>query len=223
MDMLITISNSRLRNKYGVQTAWVLALVLLVLAISRVAWTAYSQAEIKKTNYEAQTVTPIKRATQPSYRVRDIVSANLFGDPNPKIVKKEAPKTTLNLTLQGILWASEPDFARAIITSGRTRSELYSVGENIKGAGASVKEIRTGDVLLNRNGATESLPMDKKTSGVGQPLLSFTDATNFQSASIKNNAANIRKRASRRLNAESTNTNLSDDNQERPRHDPMSE
>ena len=55
-------------------------------------------------------------------------------------------------------------------------TELYSVGESIKGAGASVKEIRGNEVLLNRNGATESLPLIKKTASGNRQIISFTQA-----------------------------------------------
>ena len=88
---------------------------------------------------------------------------------------KKAPKTTLNLTLQGILWATDANIARAIIMTGKKKSELYSVGEAIKGAQASVKEIRDGEVLLDRNGTTESLPLLKKTSSGNRQVISFSD------------------------------------------------
>lgn len=176
MDLLNTISNHRLWNKYSVQIVWALAILVLLLALSRIGWSVYTQSKTKTANYQQQQVAPIRQAARPSYRVNDIVSANLFGDPSPKVVVTKAPKTTLDLTLQGILWASESGMARAIIMSGRRKSELYSVGESIKGAGASIKEIRDDEVLLNRNGATESLPLVKKTTSGNRQIISFADA-----------------------------------------------
>ena len=208
MDLFNIISNNRLWNKHGTLALWLLACLALLIAVSRIGWTAYSQTKIKNANYQAQDINPLVRSSRPLSRVNDIVSANLFGDPTPKKVVKKAPKTTLDLTLQGILWATDPTQARAIIRSGKKSSELYSVGENIKGAGASVKEIRNGEVLLDRNGATESLPLLKKTSSGNRPLITYSDqSAERELASIprtlKRNASNTPKRVSR---AASNNT-----------------
>ena len=175
MDLFNIISNNRFWNKHGTLAVWLLACLALLIAVSRIGWTGYSQAKIRSANYQAQDINPLVNSSKPLYRVNDIVSANLFGDPTPEKVVAKAPKTTLDLTLQGILWATDSTQARAIIKSGKKSSELYSVGENIKGAGASVKEIRDGEVLLDRNGATESLPLMKKTSSGNGPLITYSD------------------------------------------------
>jgi len=65
--------------------------------------------------------------------------------------------------------------ARAIITSGNKKAGLYSIGEDIQGVGASVKEIRSDEVLLNRNGAVESLKIKKKSGG-GNSIISYNDS-----------------------------------------------
>lgn len=155
-------------------TVWAVAIVCLFLALTRIGWTAYSQRQIKLGNYQPQTIQPIIKRSGPSYRINELVSANLFGNPNPVKVVQQAPKTTLDLTLQGILWASDPSLARAIIQSGKKKSELYSIGESIKGAGASIKEIRNGEVLLDRSGATESLPLIKQTKSGNREIVSFS-------------------------------------------------
>lgn len=175
MDLFNIISNNRLRHKHGALAVWLLACLALLISVSRIGWSSYSQAKIKTANYLAQDINPLVTSSKQRYRVNDIVSANLFGDPTPKKVVEQAPKTTLDLTLQGILWATDSTQARAIIQSGKKSSGLYSVGEAIWGAGASVKEIRDGEVLLDRNGATESLPLLKKTSGAYGPLITYSD------------------------------------------------
>ena len=174
MELLNTIANNRFWSRHGLQAGWALSVLILLLAVGKVSWSAYQQAQLKQANYQPQSLAPIARTTQRGYRVNDIVAANLFGDPAPKPVLKQAPKTTLDLTLQGILWASDPNLARAIIMSGKRKSELYSIGEDIKGAGASVKEIRSGEVLLNRNGATESLPLVKLKGSGNRQIISYT-------------------------------------------------
>lgn len=139
------------------------------------AWTGYSQNKIKKQNYQFTEISAPSRNTLKTYRAQDIVAANLFGDPAPVKQIKEAPKTTLNLTLQGILSATDSSLARAIIQKGKSSSELYSVGEKIKGAGAAIKEIRINDVLLDRNGAIESLPLIKK-GGKNNQIISYSES-----------------------------------------------
>jgi len=169
MELLNTISTSRTWTLHGTKIAYAFAIVLLVLSLASVAWHANGQSKLKKQNYAAQKIAPIKTKPKESYRVVDIVRANLFGDPSPaKVVQKNAPKTTLDLTLQGVLSATDENMARAIIMSGKRNSKLYSIGETIQGAGVSIEEIRASEVLLNRSGAIESLPLVKgKGSSAG--------------------------------------------------------
>ncbi len=171
-----TISNNRLWNKHGVLVVWAIGILCLLLAFSKIAWTTYSERQTKLSDYQPQTIQAIAKPAGLGYRINDIVSANLFGDPAPaKKIVKVAPKTTLDLTLQGILWASDPSLARAIIMTGKKKSELYSIGEEIKGANASVKDIRDGEVLLNRAGATESLPLIKKNKSGDRAIITFSN------------------------------------------------
>jgi len=165
MDSLHTITNHPFIHKHGPTVALFASIICLVTLITLTGLDMRGQAKIKAENYTPQAIKPIRTNKRSSYRINDVVSANLFGDPKPVVEVKQAPKTTLDLTLQGILSATDKSVARAIISSGRSkRAELYSIGEEIKGAGALVKEIRDQEVILNRNGAIESLPLKKKTS-----------------------------------------------------------
>ncbi len=162
MELLNTISTSRTWTLHGTKIAYSVAIVLLVLSLASVVWHANGQSKLKKQNYAPQQIAPIQTKVKESYRVVDIVRANLFGNPSPsKLVQKNAPKTTLDLTLQGILSATDENMARAIIMSGKRNSKLYSIGETIQGAGVSIEEIRASEVLLNRSGAIERLPLVK--------------------------------------------------------------
>lgn len=174
MQLINAISNNRFASKHGLKITWGIAAVCLLWLLLSSAMTLREQHVIKNKNYAEQSLPTSTKSKQPNYRASDIVSANLFGDPNPKPVVRQAPKTTLDLTLQGILWATDSNMARAIIMSGKNSSKLYSVGESIEGAGASVKEIRDGEVILNRNGAVESLPLIKKTSSGNRQLITYS-------------------------------------------------
>lgn len=184
MQLLNAISNSRFWNKHSILLAWAIAALLLLIVTTRIGWISYSQSKIKASNYQPQDLRPLSKPEKRSNLGKEIMGANLFGNPNPPKVVVKAPKTTLNLKLQGILSATNPAMARAIIQGGKSKTaELYSVGDSIKGAGASIKEIRENEVLLNRNGATESLPLVKsKSSGKGGDIITYSDnnSTAFQ-------------------------------------------
>jgi type II secretion system protein C len=207
MQIANTIANNRFWSKHGVRTSWVLACLCLALSVSYVGWSIYSHSKTRAENLQPQAIAPLTQPTKRLYRASEITSANLFGDPAPKQVVTNAPKTTLNLTLQGVLSTSNPQFARAIITSGNTDAGLYSVGENIKGAGASVKEIRPHEVLLDRNGATESLPLVKSDLGNKKPIISFarTDARTTRADAISALQINSGQRESIRARISSAN------------------
>ena len=145
---------------------------------------------------ESEKINIISKNTHPAYRVNDIVSANLFGNPAPTVVKQTiAPKTTLDLTLVGVLWSSDNNLGRAIIMAGKKASELYSLGEDIKGASASIEEIRSTEVILNRNGALESLPLLEKQTNGNRPILTFENDIESDEAILSNIRSNTDNRA----------------------------
>jgi type II secretory pathway component PulC len=185
MQLLNTISTSRTWTRHGLKIAYGFSGLLLLAVSASVALSIKAQSEIKAANYAEQTIAPISKKAQHSYRVNDIINANLFGDPSPAPIAKVAPKTTLDLTLQGVLAASDTSIARAIIMSGKRNSKLYSIGESIKGAGVSIEAIKANEVLLNRNGAIESLPMVKpKSRGNGNgSIISYSDGSSGEVSS----------------------------------------
>ncbi len=200
MSFLSIIANNRLWNKHSVKLVWLLAILVLGLVFMSVGWTAWQQTKIKQTNYQEQTISPIRTASRPTYRINDIVAANLFGNPTPAPVAKVAPKTTLDLTLVGVLWSSDNSAGRAIIMSGKKASELYSVDEEIEGAGAKVEEIRDAEVILNRNGALESLPLNKLTDSNNRIIVSYdNDPAESALEEYQNPAPNTRQTASRNI------------------------
>ena len=59
-----------------------------------------------------------------------------------------APQTKLNLEFQGVLAASNPEMARAIIAVGSKEGRLYGVGAEIEGTNASIKTIE-GNIVID--------------------------------------------------------------------------
>lgn len=175
MSFIDTITNNRLWSKHSVKLVWLLAILFFTTIMISIIWNAWNLSKVKQSNYQTQELEPIAQSTQPGYNVSDITNANLFGDPAPPVVVEDAPETTLDLTLEGVLWSSDNTTGRAIIMVGKKAAELYSVGEEINGAGASVDEIRDGEIILNRNGVFESLPLIKLTTSGNREIITFVD------------------------------------------------
>ncbi len=167
MSLSAALNNNRTWNRHGLKIAWALAIFLFLLIAAGIAYSEYTNRNAKMADYAAQDLPPISNNSAPQYRVTEITSANLFGDPRPKqVINKNIPKTNLNLKLIGVLWASDQGMGRVIIQSGNKNANLYSIGDDIEGANASVKEINTNEILISRNGATEKLALVERKSAV---------------------------------------------------------
>ncbi len=175
------------------------ACAALLITLILVVMDQWDQRSIKVKDYAAQNVTAFTaNAQNRAIRSNIVTDGNLFGDSTPRVVTA-APQTTLNLTLKGILSANSPTMARAIIQSGTDASKLYSVGDNIRGSGANVEEIKADEVLLNRSGAIESLKL-KKAGNRNGANIEFTSAignsTDDQSALVAAAQLDQQRRAS---------------------------
>ena len=165
MNAIEKLNNNRIWAKHGVTIAWIISLVVFVTVVAHIGYSEYLSQQHRAADQAPQKLAPISRSSGPTYRVADITSANLFGDPTPKkVVTQNIRETNLNLKLVGVLWASNQKNARVIIQNGNKKAALYGVGDNINGANASVKEILASEILINRNGATEKLALVKKDS-----------------------------------------------------------
>ena len=78
----------------------------------------------------------------------------------------DAPETTLNLVLAGVI-AREPSSepGQAIILGANREQKVYSVGDTIDGAnGARLHSVHADRVVLNRSGQLESLRLPRELS-----------------------------------------------------------
>jgi len=201
MQLFNTISSHPFFHKHGPKVALIIAIFCLISLLVSSGFSLRNQKRIKAENYAPQPITSISKNKRLNYRINDVVGANLFGNPEKsKPVVRKAPKTTLNLTLHGILSTSDSNIARAIISSNKRKKEqLYSVNEKIDGANASIQEIREQEVIINRNGSIESLPL-KKVVSEGNNII-FTNTKNKQNLSKQNKANSVQ------TTLETSNTN----------------
>lgn len=100
----------------------------------------------------------------------NIASENIFGlaeketaAPQKEISKdvKNAPRTHLDLTLMGIVSASDPAYSSAIITY-RGSQGSYFVNSKIDGTSATVVSIFSDRLILDVNGTKQTLMLDDK-------------------------------------------------------------
>ncbi|MGB5444715.1 MAG: type II secretion system protein GspC, partial [Psychromonas sp.] len=91
---------------------------------------------------------------------------NLFGksvnpeaQPKKTLATETMVKTTLNLTLVGVVAASDPTYSSAIIAY-KGKQDSYFIDSKIEGTSASVKEIYDDRIVLDENGSYRILMLD---------------------------------------------------------------
>ena len=105
--------------------------------------------------------TNVKPQPRPNHD-RKIAQLHLMGKPAPATsVKKveNAPETTLNLKLLGVL-AGGKDYGYAIISSGGNKVKHYALGDDIPG-GASLHAVYADRVILERDIRMETLRLPR--------------------------------------------------------------
>jgi general secretion pathway protein C len=93
---------------------------------------------------------------------RKIAQLHLMGKPAPaSAVKKveDAPETTLNLKLLGVL-AGDKDYGYAIISSGGNKIKHYALGDDVPG-GATLHAVYADRVILERDIRMETLRLPR--------------------------------------------------------------
>jgi general secretion pathway protein C len=131
---------------------------LIVLELGRLA---YSYATPVKSPQPV--VAPASRAQRPALDIQGVVSAHLFGtaavDPGSQD-PANAPQSSANLVLAGTIATQDPKRGVAIVSDGGAPSKVYSVGDRI--GGAALHSVYLDRVLLDRNGALETLLLPRQ-------------------------------------------------------------
>ncbi len=144
------------------KTGWlVLALVLMAASLYHAGERTYFYM-IKPDKLPR--VSGADRLRPPSKKINLAVvrSAQLFGKKIVKAApppKKKVAKTRLNLKLHGVISASRPEDAKAIISGADKRSRSYSVGDKIRKTDAKIASIEKDKVFLERAGRLEKLEL----------------------------------------------------------------
>jgi len=95
----------------------------------------------------------------PRIDIESLAAAHLFGTParEPAAIVMEAPETRLQLRLVGLIASANDRYARALIGVNSGDVNDYGIGEDIADTQARVRSVEPRRVLLDRDGAVESL------------------------------------------------------------------
>jgi general secretion pathway protein C len=102
------------------------------------------------------------RSRNSGVNVQSVVAAHLFGvaaRESKALDPSNAPRSA-NLLLAGTIATQDPKHGVAIISDGGAPSKVYSVGDNV--AGASLYSVYLDHVILDRNGALETLTLPRQ-------------------------------------------------------------
>jgi len=125
-------------------------------------------------------IMPTSSATQTNKTVdiSNIITARLFGT-MPAVVETAVanPETKLNLKLRGIYYATDNTQSFAVIAEAENKHHLYRQGATLSG-GTVLQEIRSKEVILNRNGRYETLKLTGSSANTATPTPASTTLPN---------------------------------------------
>lgn len=151
----------------------IVSLILLLTAsytLAQITWLLLEPAPVVQQNTVTASLatSAVNNNNQFKQQLIQLNNAHLFGQANAPVIKQasvDAPETTLNLILRGILSAEPMSAASVIITTGKRGKELiYGIGDSVPG-NATIEEIYPTHVILQRNGRLETLKLPEKSVG----------------------------------------------------------
>jgi general secretion pathway protein C len=154
-NRLTRIDPARLSRPAAWASAAAAAFACLWL-LARLLWLALPQADDEVGTVVAAPATP---APPPP----SIAKWHLFGNPQTVSLAqlaRNAPATTLKLTLRGTLALPDPRQGIAVIADEHGGERAYKVGEEVNG-GARLSEVYTDHVVLTHEGAAETLTLPR--------------------------------------------------------------
>ncbi|WP_417683644.1 type II secretion system protein GspC [Pseudidiomarina aquimaris] len=136
--------------------------IYAVWTLAKMTWQMFAPAS-PPTSGPLQVQVQANNSNRPT-SVSRLADLNLFGTSvvTPSDTRN-APKTQLNVRLLGVTASNVPERSAAIIEKDRNQ-EVYVIGDKITGTQVSIEEIYADRVILNNNGALETLELE----GIGE-------------------------------------------------------
>lgn len=168
-------------------------IILILITLAKLFWSFFdSGTNTAVITPPATATSTIKPQPRPQFD-RKVAQLHIMGKPAPASAKKveDAPDTTLNLKLLGVL-AGGKEYGYAIISSGANKIKHYALGDDVPG-GATLHAVYPDRVILERDIRMETLRLPKaqaagfgksatkrtvKSKSTSQPS---TDTSNFES------------------------------------------
>ncbi|MGF1876798.1 type II secretion system protein GspC [Photobacterium frigidiphilum] len=153
-------------------TTWLL-IVMLAWILGRLIW-SFIQPVDNLAPWQMK-VASVSGGNTSSFQVSDVLTMNLFGQYQqnaPVIkqqpVKQDAPQTSLNLTLVGVVASNRAETTLAVITN-RGKQNTYGLNEAIDGTRATLQAVYVDRVIIRNSGRDETLMLDGVKFGQSQP------------------------------------------------------
>ncbi len=182
----------------------VVLLLLLAWTLGRAVWSfAFVSTPLIPVNSTASA--PISNSPTSMYQLNRLINEHLFGQYQTQTaaapvapVVVNAPRTSLNLKLVGLVESSDPSLGVAIIAQGN-RQQIYGIGEVIAGTLVSLRQVMNDHVILSNNGRNETLMLDGIDYNSRQSVP--TTAARSETTNSSNNSNNAESQPVDRLSA----------------------
>jgi general secretion pathway protein C len=145
----------------GPPVATLVFVVLLAAQLASLLWRVLGSP-----GQESAMPPPVIGAAEPAVDLAAIVNAHLFGVAAATGDPGDAPATSANLTLAGTLAGRDPEQGWAIIGASGQTARVYATGASLPG-GTRLLAVYPDRVILERNGARESLVLPRLSGGGG--------------------------------------------------------
>lgn len=187
-----------------------LMLVYLAYLSAELTWLMIPQ---DNNSFNASSYTYKPRGDESHFKVNiETLSAlNLFGDHSGKspVVEEDlgiqdAPETSLNLTLSGLVATDDQSSAAAIIENSGSQ-DTYGVGDLITGTRAMLESVMTDRVIIKVSGRLETLMLDGFEYGKSSPKVSRVPKSNKSNNTRKDKNKVIDKRSNKEFSAQAHN------------------
>lgn len=163
LQRIVNIAQQSGKHIPSIAARWVSSLLILILAwtLGRMAW-IWVPHELTIPQ-SSSSVTANDATSEQSYQLSSILRLNLFGrydgDSAPAETLANAPKTTLNLKLVGLVSSSIASQGLAVIANGAVQ-QLYGIDETIDGTRVVLRRVLKDRVILSNSGRDETLMLD---------------------------------------------------------------
>ncbi len=147
----------------------IILVILLALLAARLVWVVASPSDSVASYTDRPLPAPMRGASSTLAISTDrsvLITENPFEQGEAELVVQDVPETSLNLQLDGLRMSTESEGAgNAIIRTPDGRGKNYRIGDQIM-PGVTLERILSDRVIINRDGADETLMLGGRAAGL---------------------------------------------------------